>query len=347
MLPLLATYHEAARSVLPPEVYEYYASGSGDEVTLSEAGAAWAAHRLRPRALQDVSATDTAVDLLGARLATPVGVAPMALQHLAHPEAELATAKGAAAAGALLVLSTRASCRIEDVGAAAGAWWFQTYVLRNRAVTAALVERAAAAGAAALVLTGDTPYVARKRKVSGVRIDVPQERLLVNLGDHLEPGTPFDAAMEQDPSITVAAIRWLGEVSGLPVVVKGVLRGDTAKACLDAGAAGVIVSNHGGRQLDRAVPSALALGEVREAAGPDALVLADGGLTSGLDVLVALALGASAVLVGRPLLWALAHSGADGVAACLGELTSDLRHAMGLAGAADVAGLDRSLVAGP
>jgi 4-hydroxymandelate oxidase len=334
----------AARAVLAPEVFTYYAAGAGDETTLAESAAAWSAFRLRPRTLRDVAHVSTSLDLLGAPLSAPVGVAPMAFHALAHREAERATARGTDAAGGLFVLSTRCSLRIEDVAAVAGPWWFQVYVMRDRSLTAALVRRAAAAGARALVLTGDTPYVGAKRAVGTVRIPLPPEHYLVNLAEHLPPGVDTRAATEQDPSIDADVIGWLAELSGLPVLVKGVLRGDEAVRCLDAGAAGVVVSNHGGRQLDRAVPSAFALAEVADAVAGRGPVLADGGIRTGLDVLVALALGADAVLLGRPALWALATGGARGVETLVDRVRSELSHALALSGAPDLSSIDRSLV---
>lgn len=344
MLALLADHLAQAERDLPRAVFDYYAAGSGTETTLNEAQSAWESYRLRPRVLHDVSVVDVSCRLLGFEVASPILVAPMAFHGLAHPDGECATVAGAGRAGSLAVVSTRASRRLEDIGAVAtGPWWFQAYVMRDRGLTEALCGRAAAAGARAIVLTVDTPYVGRKNKVSGVRISVPDDEYLVNLAEHLLPGTAGRQEAEQDPSVGPDVIGRLAEVSGLPVLVKGVLRGDEAVRCLDAGAAGVIVSNHGGRQLDRAVPSALALPDVVAAVGGRAPVLVDGGIRSGLDVLVALTLGASAVLVGRPVLWALAAAGAEGVAAALADLTDDLRHALALVGAAAPGQLDPSM----
>jgi 4-hydroxymandelate oxidase len=345
MLAQLAEFREAARRTLDPAVLDYYEAGSGEEVTVAEAQGAWRAYRLRPRVLTDVSAVDVSVDLLGTRAGSPFVVAPMAFHGLAHGDAECATAAGAGAAGAAMVLSTRSSRTVEDVAAAAtGPWWFQAYCMRDRGLTEALVQRAAAAGAGAVVLTVDTPYVGRKGRVSGTRIAVPDDHFLVNLAQHLVPGSIGRESAEQDPSMTADFIGRLAEVGGLPVLVKGVLRGDEAIRCLDAGAAGVIVSNHGGRQLDRAVPSALALPDVLGAVGARAPVLVDGGIRSGTDALLALALGAKAVLVGRPLLWALAAGGAAAVASALDALADDLRHVMAVAGAASPAALDPTMV---
>jgi 4-hydroxymandelate oxidase len=340
VLPLLAHHQAAAAAALPPEVVDYYAGGSGGEVAVDEATAAWAQVRLRPRVLRDVSTVDTSLELLGTRLRTPVLVAPSALHGLAHPDAEPATARGTAEAGSLLVLSTRSSAVLEQVPA--GPWWFQAYVLRDRGITRALVQRAAAAGATAVVLTGDTPYVGLKKRTG--RPPRGAEHL-ANLAQHLQPGRPAGAEVEQDPSVGLEAVEELAAASGLPVLVKGVLRGDDAVACLEAGAAGIVVSNHGGRQLDRAVPTARALPEVADAVGGRVPVLVDGGVRSGLDVLTALALGAQAVLLGRPVLWALAAGGADGVRDCLDAVTADLRHVLALAGAPTLADVTRDLVA--
>ena len=194
------------------------------------------------------------------------------------------------------------------------------------------------------MLTGDTPVLGRKRRVQGLRIAVPDDQFLVNVRPYLRAGADGRDAAAQDPSITLGTIEWLGARSGLPVLVKGVLRGDAADDCIAAGATGVIVSNHGGRQLDRAIPSALALAEVVKAVGGRVPVLADGGIRSGVDAMVALALGASAVLVGRPVLWALAAGGSDGVCDAVEALTDDLRHTLALAGCPDLASVTPDLV---
>ncbi|MGY1698654.1 alpha-hydroxy acid oxidase [Geodermatophilus sp. SYSU D00766] len=345
MLALLADLRERARTALRPDAWEYYEAGAGDEVTVGEAEAAWRDFRLRPRVLRDVSCVDLRTRVLGADLASPFAVAPMAFHALADPDGECATVRGAGDAGCLTVVSTRASRPLEDVAAAApGPWWFQAYVMRDRGLTEALVQRAAAAGAGAVVLTVDTPHVGRKQRVGGVRIGIPDDEYLVNLARHLVPGTVGREAAEQDPSLTPDVVGRLAEVGGLPVVVKGVLRGDEALRCVEAGAAGVVVSTHGGRQLDRALPSAHALADVVAAVGGRVPVLVDGGVRSGTDALVALALGATAVLVGRPVLWALAAGGAAAVTAVLEELAADLRHVLALAGATSPADLDPAVV---
>jgi 4-hydroxymandelate oxidase len=339
MVPDVAELEQQARAALAASVYDFYAGGSGRETALRANVKAWRRCRLLPRVLRDVSRVDTSLALAGAVLRTPVAVAPTAFHALAHPEGELATAAAAARAGALFVLSTRSSRRIEDVGAAVagagGSWWFQVYIMRDRELTAGLVRRAVAAGAAALVLTADAPVLGRKRRDRD-ELFIPPEQFSANTGPLADPSTA-----EQASDITFADISWLAALAGnLPVLVKGVLRADDAQACLAAGAAGVIVSNHGGRQLDHALPTALALPAVAAAvaaAGPAPLVCVDGGVRSGEDVLAALASGAAAVFLGRPVLWALAAGGSDGVQALLTGLTADLAHAMALAGAAALA----------
>ncbi len=345
MLTVLDEQFARARTILPSEVFDYYEAGAADELTATHAASSWWSFRFRPRVLRDVATVDTATSLLGAKLATPIAAAPTAFHQLAHPDAECASIGGCGRAGALFVLSTRASRPIAEVaGAARAPWWFQVYAMRDRDLTLRVVDEAVRAGAGALVLTGDTPVVGRKRRVSGVRIAVPDDHFLVNVAPHLPVGVDGRAAAAQDPSITLETIDWLRRRSGLPVVVKGVLRADSAVECLDAGAVGIVVSNHGGRQLDRAVPSALALAEVVAAVDGRAPVLVDGGVRSGSDVLVALALGASAVLLGRPLLWGLAAGGEAGVHDAIETVTDDLRHVMALAGCSDLAAITPDLI---
>jgi 4-hydroxymandelate oxidase len=318
---------EAARAVLPPAVFDYFRAGTGEEVTRGEAEAAWRDWRFLPRLFRDVARIDTEIELLGARLAAPVLAGPTALHTLAHPEGEAATARGAEAAGSLLVLSCRAGRPLKEIPMTRP-WWFQAYVLRDRAITERQVRGATAAGATAIVLTADAPYVPRR--------SVPEAGALA-------PGAR-SPGMEQDPALDLNAIAWLAGVSGRPVLVKGVLRPEDAVACVEAGAAGVIVSNHGGRQLDRVIATAHALGPVVEAVGRRVPVLVDGGIRDGADVLTALALGARAVLVGRPVLWALATGGADGVRECLDFYRADLARIMAQAGLPKVADIDATVV---
>ena len=334
-LPLLELQ---ARERLPAAVYDWIAGGAGHEDTLAGNAAAWRALLLRPDALQDVANVDTATTLLGTAVNTPIAVAPSGFHSLSHPDAEIATASGTADLGALFTLSSRSSLRIEAIAPHCGPWWYQTYVLRDRALTATMLQRAAGAGARAVVLTVDAPTLGRRRRNRDSSL-VSKALLEVNTGPVKDA-----ALLEQAADVVVADIAWLAEVSGLPVVVKGVVRPDTAVRCVDAGAAAVWVSNHGGRQLDGTVSTAAALTEVVGAVAGSADVYVDGGICSGTDALRALALGARAVFVGRAPLWGLAVAGQQGVREVLTTLQIELVAAMKLVGRASVVDLDIDLI---
>jgi 4-hydroxymandelate oxidase len=342
---LLARQESVAAERLAAEAFDYIAGGGGEEISVRAAAAAWRAYRLRPRVLRDVSRVDTGTRVLDAVLRAPLLAGPTAFHGVAHTDAEVETARGVHAAGGLMVVATRSNAQLEDIaGALDSPWWFQVYVLRERDITAGAVRRAAELGASALMLTGDAPVLSRRRRAA-ILPPMSTEQYLGGLAPHVKPGARIEWDTAQDPSITLGTIGWLRDMTGLPVLVKGVLRGDDATACVDAGAAGIVVSNHGGRQLDRAIATAAALPEVVEAVGGRCPVLVDGGVRSGIDVLVALALGASAVLLGRPISWALAAEGAQGVQRVLEAFCDDLREAMALAGAPSITDIDRSLVA--
>jgi 4-hydroxymandelate oxidase len=340
-----------ARHAIGEMAYAYYAGGADDERLLEENVAAWGRWQLHPHVLAGVAEVSTATTLLGSPVATPVAVAPTAIQGLAHPEGEVATARGAAAAGALHILSSLATCPLEDVAAAApdAVRWMQVYVLRQRARTADLVARAAAHGYRALVLTVDAPVSGLRLREWRQGVRLPDDLALPNLaGDSTQSarGGGFMAIVshEFEPALTVEDIGWLAGLSPLPVVVKGVQRADDARRCVDAGAAAIVVSNHGARQLADAPPTADILDEIADAVGWRAEVYVDGGVRRAPDVVKAMALGARAVLVGRPSLWALATGGADGVAALLRWYEAELRRTMALCGAATVDGIERGLV---
>jgi 4-hydroxymandelate oxidase len=329
-----------ARDRLPTDVYDYYAGGAGAETTLAEATGAWRSWRLRPRVLRGVAAPDLTASLFGTDVATPIGVAPWAYQRLAHPDGERGTAVGAAASGALMCTSTSASTSLEDVAAAepTAPKWFQLYRLHSPAHTDDLVRRAAAAGYRALVLTVDLPVLGRRRRDAAHDFALPVDFPLPNR-------PPEGSPAADSPLWTFDDIARFGDLSGLPVVVKGVLRGDDAARCVQAGAAAVWVSAHGGRQADPAVASAHALPEVVEAVGDEVEVYADGGIRSGSDVLTALALGATAVFVGRPVIWGLATGGAPGVSRVLDGLGEELAHTMVLCGLPETRSVPRDTVA--
>jgi 4-hydroxymandelate oxidase len=355
--PLLTTadYERAARSRLPADVWDYLAGGSGAEVTLAGNRAAFDRLALRPRVLVDVSRCELAVELLGSRLAAPIGVAPMAYHRLAHPDGEVATARAAGAAGLLLVVSPFASRTVAEIAAAArGPLWIQLYWLRQREALVDLLARAEAAGFRAVVLTVDTPRVGRRLRDLRNGFGLPDGVVAANIDPAVMAGTdrgrPGESAIERhsreqfDPSLSWRDLAWLRERTRLPVVLKGVVTAEDARLAAQHGVAGVIVSNHGGRQLDGAVASLDALPEVVEAVAGQCPVLLDGGVRTGADVVKALALGARAVLVGRPVLWGLAHAGADGARAVLELLVTELEQVLALAGRPRAADVDRSLV---
>ncbi len=340
-----------ARHAIGEMAYAYYAGGAEDERLLEGNVAAWGRWQLHPHVLAGLAEVSTATTLLGSAVDSPVAVAPTAIQGLAHPEAEMATARGAAAAGALLVLSSLATCALEDVAAAApdAPRWMQVYVLRERARTADLVARAAAHGYRALVLTVDAPVPGLRLREWRQGVHLPDDLALPNLaGESTRSarGGGFMAvvANECEPALSPDDVGWLTGLSGLPVVVKGVQRADDAVRCVEAGAAAVVVSNHGARQLADAPPTADILAEIADAVGGRAEVYVDGGVRRAPDVVKALALGARAVLVGRPSLWALATGGADGVTALLRWFEAELRRAMALCGTGTVEAIERGLV---
>jgi 4-hydroxymandelate oxidase len=329
-----------ARAQLTGQAYDYFAGGADDELTLADNERSWEQLRLRPHVLRDVSVVQTSTTVLGEEVAAPVLVAPMAAQRLAHDEGEAATARGTAAAGTVMIASTISTVSLEDTAAAEpdAPRWFQLYIRKDRGWAEELVLRADAAGYRAIVLTVDLPVLGRRRRDDRHPPGLPEGLRMANLPDASEAGQWLAATARDDldPALTPDDIGWLRSLTDVPVVVKGVLRADDARECVAAGAAGVIVSNHGGRQLDTAVTGVQALPEVAAAVGDRAEVYVDGGIRRGTDVVKALALGARAVLVGRPVLWALAVGGADGVRDLLLALQESTARAMALCGARSV-----------
>ena len=351
----LFEYQSLASQQLPQMALDYYARGAWDEITLRDNCAAFERYKLRPRMLVDVSQRDLSTQIFGQSLQLPILIAPMAFQCLAHPEGEIATAKAAAKLGSVMVLSTMATKSIEEVASVSNQTpqWFQLYVHRDRGLTRALVERAYAAGFKALCLTVDAPVLGRREKDTHNQFVLPPGMELANLATltNLEipykPGESglFAYFLEQlNPGLTWADLEWLQSLSPLPLVVKGILRGDDAIRAVEHGAKGVIVSNHGGRQLDGAIASLDALSEVVAAVGEKAEVLVDGGIRRGTDILKALALGAKAILLGRPVLWGLAVGGEAGVQHAIELLRDELDLAMALSGCAKLQDIDSSLV---
>lgn len=335
-----AEIESRGRAALPPAVLRYVGEGARDEVTLGEATEAWREARLLPRVLRDVREVRLGRDLLGSPVSAPFGVAPMTLMRAAHPGGEVAMAEAAASAGVPLVLSSNAGSTFADVGATGATWWLQLYMTPDRETAARLLDEAVRHGAGAVALTVDTPVVGtRYPDAGGERVwDVADPDWLgANLPTDGRTPDPKFRAKAMD--LAAADLGWLRERSGVPVVVKGVLRGDDAAAAVAAGADAVWVSNHGGRQLDQAQATARCVGRVRAAVGDRAAVLVDGGVRSGLHAMVALALGADAVFLGRALFLALAAGGPDGVRRAFDLLREELEESMRLAGCAEVADL--------
>jgi isopentenyl diphosphate isomerase/L-lactate dehydrogenase-like FMN-dependent dehydrogenase len=343
-----------ARERLPRTVYDYYAGGAEDEVTLAGNREAYRRLALRPRVLVDVSGIDTSLQLLGHDLRHPILLAPTAFQRLAHPDGELATARGAKRAGAILVASSLSTCSVEEIALEAmGSLWFQLYVFRDRDLTRDLVHRAEESGATALALTVTVPVQGLRERDRANAFRLPVELGVPNFRGYSQERLPAAAdgsALEAfiggnfDSSLSWNVLAWLRSITRLPVLVKGILTQEDASLALEHGAAGIIVSNHGGRQLDGALPTAIALPSVADAVGGAVPVLVDGGIRRGGDVLKALALGARAVLIGRPYLWGLAVAGDDGVATVVEDLEAGLRRAMALTGRVRLADIDRTVL---
>ncbi|MFD8151576.1 alpha-hydroxy acid oxidase [Streptomyces sp. NPDC059720] len=354
----LREYEAAAKERLPPPVWDFFEGGSGTESMLTAGREALDRIRLRPRCLVDVSHCDPRTELLGTDLAAPLGIAPMAYHRLAHPEGEVATARAAGETGALFTVSMFASRTLEDIAAAAtGPLWLQLYWLKRRELLVDLTRRAEAAGYRALVLTVDAPRVAFRPRDAANGFAVPPGIRAVNVDPDVmaasHGGRDGESAIARhskeqfDASITWEDLAWLREVTSLPLVLKGVLTGEDAELAVKHGVSGLVVSNHGGRQLDFSRSALDALAEIVDAVSGRCAVVLDGGVRHGADIAKALCLGADAVMVGRPALWGLAHSGAQGVADVLRLLMGEFEEVMALMGAPSVAGFDRSGVVLP
>jgi isopentenyl diphosphate isomerase/L-lactate dehydrogenase-like FMN-dependent dehydrogenase len=342
-------YERLAEESLDAGAYGYFAGGAGDEVTLRDNLAAFRRWQLRPRMLVDLSEATTATTVLGVPVSMPVLLGPAAFQRLAHPEGERATARAAAAADTIMCLSTFATSSAAEVAAAApeGRRWFQLYVYKDRGITRSLVDQAVDSGYDAIVLTVDAPFLGRRERDIRTGFAIPADM----------PVPSFEQATGQGEAITVfrmfdlidESLSWrdleeLASLSDLPVLVKGILTDDDARLAAENGAAGVVVSNHGGRQLD-GVPAALdVLPEVVEAVESSVEVLVDGGVRRGTDVVKALALGARAVLIARPFVWGLAVGGEAGVRRVLELLHDEVRLALALTGCTSPAAVTRAHV---
>lgn len=350
----IADYRKAARKVLPRMAWDYFRSGSDGQTLLKRNRAAWDAIELRPRVMVDVGTVNPSTTVLGLKLPFPALIAPMAYQKLAHKDGELAVARAAAACGVPCVVSTMATTSLEDIAKVPGPKWFQLYCHKDRAITEDLIRRAEAAGYTALVVTADAPVLGRRIADERNGFELPKGMTRENLARYGAssdegPGSRkvTSSAAEgshlaelfrarQDAALTWRDMDWFRSLTRLPILLKGVLRADDARRAHEAGCAGVIVSNHGGRQCDAAIATARALPEVAAAVGGKLAVLVDGAIEWGNDIVRALALGADAVLIGRPLLWGLAAAGEQGVRSVLDLYREDFIRAMQLCGWAEV-----------
>ncbi|MFH8752891.1 alpha-hydroxy acid oxidase [Streptomyces rimosus] len=343
----LEDVERAAAAALPAGVRDFVAGGSGRERTLAANRAAFDRVFLRPRVLRDVSRCSTAAELLDRPVSMPVAIAPVAYQRLVHPEGELAAARAAKAAGVPFTVSTLSTVPVEEITALGGDVWFQLYWLREPGRALELARRAEDAGCTALMLTVDVPWMGRRLRDVRNEFTLPDHVRAAHLdgggasaAHHRTAGASAVAVhtgREFSSSLSWSQVAELRASTRLPLLLKGVLAPEDAVRAVEFGVDAVVVSNHGGRQLDSALPSVEALPEIAEAVGGDCRVLLDSGVRSGTDVLKALALGASGVLVGRPPVWGLAVAGEDGVRRVLGLLAGELADALGLAGCATVA----------
>jgi 4-hydroxymandelate oxidase len=350
----LSELEQLASKRLPQAAWDYYASGADDELTLRRNREAYQALSLHYRVLVDVSRRNLETTLLGQKVSMPIAVAPTAFHRLAHADGELASVRAAGDAGTLFVLSTLSNTSVEAVAEAArGPLWFQLYVYKDREATRELVRRVEAAGCSALVLTVDAPMLGRRERDVRNSFALPPEFRVENLQatpygsiDRVrgESGLATYFASMLDPSLTFRDLAWLRSITKLPVIVKGVVRPDDARRAIDVGASAIVVSNHGGRQLDTSPATVEVLGPIVEAVGGEVEVYVDGGVRRGTDVIKALALGARAVFLGRPVLWGLTVGGREGVGAVLELLRRELDLAMALCGCPSVADITLDLL---
>ncbi|GHO80360.1 alpha-hydroxy-acid oxidizing enzyme [Ktedonobacter sp. SOSP1-85] len=330
-------YEEVARKTVDPAAWCYVESGSGQEQTLRGNQVAFEHIWLRPRMLVPMQAPDLNTTVLGTPISMPIAAAPVGFQKLLHPEGEATSAKGVGDARTLYVASSSATTSLEDIAvAASGPLWFQLYLFEPRSLSEELVRRAEQASYQAIVVTVDTPFYGRKERFWRQGYSMPGHIRKANFEPGVDPmvSSTFDWGL----------FDWLRSLTDLPLVVKGILTAEDARRAVDCGVAGIVVSNHGGRQLDGALPSVMALPEVVEAVAGRAEVYLDGGIRSGTDAFKALALGARAVFVGRPMLWGLAVDGAQGVTQVFDILREELEYAMVLSGCPTVEHIDTSFV---
>ncbi|HEY0754471.1 MAG TPA: alpha-hydroxy acid oxidase [Ktedonobacteraceae bacterium] len=332
-------YEILAEERMNPVYWDYFAGGSDDEITVRTNQSDFGRIRLRPRVLVNASKCDTRTSVLGAPISMPILVSPSAFHGMAHQEGECATARGVGAAGTLMIAATDSSRSLEEIAqVASGPRWFQLYLYPTREIAAGLVQRAEAAGFQAVVLTVDMPALGNRERDRRNRMTIPPPPLVrANFAGIEIEGHAWSPLTWDD-------VAWLRSITSLPIVLKGILAVEDALLALEYGASAIIVSNHGGRQLDGCVTGIEVLQEIVEAVAGRCEIYIDGGFRRGTDILKALALGARAVLVARPILWGLAVDGARGVQSILEMLHSELERAMILTGCSTLASINRSLL---
>jgi len=347
-------YEAAARETLSKIAYDYYRSGANDEITLHENHSAYERIKLKPRVLRDISKRDLTTTILGQTVSMPILVAPTAFHAMACPEGEVATARAAGKADTIMILSTLATKSIEEVmPAATGPVWFQLYVYKDREATLSLVQRAVSAGCSAIALTVDAQIWGRRERDIKNRFRLPEGLSIKNLmpagkgqfpKEQADSGLAAYVSWQFDQTLCWKDVEWLCSKAKVPVLLKGVLHPEDARLAIDHGAAGVIVSNHGARQLDTVPATIEALPEIVEAVDGKIEVLIDGGIRRGTDILKAIALGAKAVGVGRPIIWGLAVDGEQGATRILSILRKDFELAMRLYGCTTVEEIKNALI---
>ncbi|XP_022096711.1 hydroxyacid oxidase 1-like [Acanthaster planci] len=354
----LKDFEEIARINLPKNAFDYYQSGADAEQTLRDNEAAFRKYRLRPKHLRDVSNRDLRTSILGQEIAFPIAVSPTAMQRMAHPEGEVATARAATSLGTGVILSSWSTSSIEEVAAGCspiGPRWFQLYVYKDRDVIRDLVRRAEREGYKALFVTVDTPILGRRRADVRNKFALPPHLRLANFdlsrlhssGVHSSEDSGLAAYVASliDPSLNWEHIEWLKSITSLPIILKGILTAEDAKLAVEHNVSGILVSNHGARQLDGVLATIDALNEVVQAVrGSNVEVYLDGGVRTGTDVLKALALGARAVFIGRPSLWGLAYNGEAGVREVLELIRDEFKLAMALSGCTCIADITPDLI---
>ncbi|CAL9191970.1 glycolate oxidase 1-like [Musa acuminata AAA Group] len=344
-------YEEIAKQKLPKMIYDYYASGAEDQWTLKENRNAFSRILFRPRILIDVSNIDMTTTVLGFNISMPIMIAPTAMQKMAHPEGEYATARAASAANTIMTLSSWATSSVEEVASTGpGVRFFQLYVYKDRDVVRQLVKRAERAGFKAIVLTVDTPRLGRREADIKNRFTLPPFLTLKNFEDldlgkmerTNDSGLASYVASQVDRSLSWKDVKWLQTITSLPIIVKGVMTAEDTRLAIQAGVAGIVVSNHGARQLDYVPATINCLEEVVKAARGQVPVFLDGGIRRGTDVFKALALGASGVFIGRPVVFALAADGEAGVRKVLQMLRDELELTMALSGCTSLKEITRN-----